>query len=267
MQKVTIIYRVCDGVDMLHMTEEEHLHDENRYSKRFYDIPKNYLIKKCLMSVKNAIHEADETEGCGRISTEFICVYDNCSEDTLKFIKGAIPDAKMIPCNGNGNGDSFATCIDTANSMVDDETIVFFLEDDYSFLSSDGLIKAVNMLEMVSKRNGEQSALFLDDYPDRYDENFERKNTSVSVTPYGHLMKIDSSTCSFMTYVGIIKKHYDEFMKFRKYPEIMEKDSIDKVWEDVNLYCPIPGLTLHCQLKCHIPIYVNAESIKKIMES
>ena len=267
MPKITIIYRVCDGIDMLHTTKAEGAHEGNRFSGRFYDIPKQYLIKKCLSSVRDAINTTNRLDGDERISIEFICVYDNCTEDTRNFIKSLIPDAKMVCCEGNGNGDSFATCINIANNMVDDDTIVFFLEDDYSFLSQDGLIKSVKMLESVKNRNGRWCAMFLDDYPDRYDEDFERKNTTVSITPFGHLMKIDSSTCSFMTYVGVVKKHYGEFIKFREYPKVLEHDSVDNVWKTVDLYCPIPALTLHCQLKQHVPIYLNADSLKKIMES
>ena len=40
MPKLTIIYRVCDCVDMLHTTQQEGIHESNVNSARFYDIPK-----------------------------------------------------------------------------------------------------------------------------------------------------------------------------------------------------------------------------------
>ena len=270
MPKLTIIYRVCDCVDMLHTTRKEGLHESNVNSSRFYDIPKPYLIKKCISSVKDAMNAANQLNEKDRIIMEFICVYDRCSEDTLAFIKNLIPDAKMVCSKGSGNGASFATCVDIANTMVDDETMVFFLEDDYSFLSQDGLIKAVNMLGAAKERivNGNGwCGLFLDDYPDRYDKIGMRDNTSVMVTPFGHLMSIDSSTCSFMTYVGAIKENYSNLIKFKEYPSVFERDSVDLMWKNVRLFCPVPAITLHCQLRSHIPQYLNADNLKRIMET
>lgn len=275
MPKLTIIYRVCDCVDMLHTTAAEGVHESNKNSNRFYDIPKPYLIRKCLMSVKDAMNAVMNMDENNKIAMEFICVYDRCSEDTLGFIKNLIPDAKMVCSKGSGNGDSFATCVDIANLMVDDDTIVFFLEDDYSFLSNDGLVKSVNMLQTAMERinigndRKKWCGLFLDDYPDRYDENGFRKNTTIMATPFGHIMSIDSSTCSFMTYVGAVKENYSSLIKFKEYPNVFEKDSIDLMWNsgNVELFCPIPALTLHCQLKSHIPQYLNSDKIKKIMES
>jgi hypothetical protein len=216
------------------------------------------------MDAANTLNNSD------RIVMEFICVYDRCSEDTLSFIKKLIPDVKMVCSKRSGNGESFVTCIDIANSMIDDETMVLFLEDDYSFLSKDGLIKAVNMLKTATERTVKGKGwcgLFLDDYHDRYDEKGMRDNTSVMVTPFGHIMSIDSSTCSFMTYVGAIKENYQNLMRFKEYPSVLERDSVDLMWQNVRLFCPIPALTLHCQLKCHIPQYLNANNIKMIMES
>jgi hypothetical protein len=251
---------------MLHTTQQEGIHESNVNSARFYDIPKSYLIKKCVSSVKDAINVAIQLNDKDKIIIEFICVYDRCSEDTLAFIKNAIPDAKMVCSNGSGNGDSFATCVDIANSMVDDDTMVLFLEDDYSFLSSNGIVKSVNMLKIARERTGRWCGMFLDDYPDRYNANGIRENTTVMVTPFGHIMSIDSSTCSFMTYVGAVKENYENLIKFKNYPAVLEGESVDLMWKNVSLFCPIPALTLHCQLRSHIPQYLNAEELKRIME-
>jgi hypothetical protein len=129
------------------------------------------------------------------------------------------------------------------------------------------------MLDAASRLNGEQCALFLDDYPDRYENGQIRRNTDVVVTPYGHLMRIDSCTFSFLTYVGVVKKHFDLFRggnkdgSGKKAEDFLELDNTDRIWKTVPLYCPIPALTLHCQLRCHIPPYLNAENIKRVIES
>lgn len=268
MPKITIIYRVCDSVDMINGTVEEPGWKNHEHSLRFYDIPKFNLIRKCMSSVKDAMDAVTNISGKNRVAMEFICVYDRCSEETLGFIKGAVPDAKMICSNGSGNVASFLTCAEIANSMADDSTIVYFLEDDYSFLSTDGLIKAIRMLESASANVGRRCALFLDDYPDRYEDGWLRRGTDVVLTPYGHLMRIDKCTYSFMTYVGVVKEHFNDITAHdENNGELLEKNGLDKVWKEVPLFCPLPGLTLHCQLRCHIPRYLNVDEIKRIMES
>lgn len=268
MPKLTILYRLCDRVEMLHGTNQEPGYMENQHSPRYYDVPKTTLIAKCLSSLKDNIDTISSMgNGTQTIAIEFICVYDNCSDEMLKYVKYLMPEAKMVCSNGSGNGNSFATCVDVANDMADDDTMVLFIEDDYSFLSKDGLNKGIWMLDTMKKRCGKWCAIFLDDYPDRYDENGFRRCTDVAVTPYGHLMRIDSSTCSFMTYVGAVKENYDSLIKFKNYPNVMEDGSINEMWKKVDLYSPLPAITLHCQLKGHIPQYMNAELLKRMMES
>lgn len=268
MPKITIIYRVCDSVDMLHTVASEPFHETNRNSARFYDVPKPYLIRKCLLSIRDAIEQAvsDKKNEKG-IVVEFICVHDNCSIETLNFIREVIPDVKMVESNGHGNKKSFMTCAEIAKNIIDDETIVFFLEDDYSFLTKNGLSKAIGILEIIKYRTGEKCALFLDDYPDKYDEKGFRKNTNIMVTPYGHIMTVDSCTFSFMTYSSVIKENYDKIIGGKDEQNLVESESINKIWETVPLYCPIPALTLHCQLKVHIPEYFDANNIKEIIET
>lgn len=271
MNKLTIVYRLCDGMDMLHTTAQEGIHSGNKRSARYYDVPKAQLIRKCLSSVKDnveAIMSSNARSPESAIAVEFVCVFDQCSDDTLSYVKSLFPDALMLPTKGQGNGASFATCVEFASSMIDDDTMVLFLEDDYTFLMSEGLLRSVMMLDSLKTVNGSgKCALFLDDYPDRYDGGV-RHGTDVVVTPYGHLMKIDSSTCSFMTYVGNIKANREHLMRFREYPAVMEGDSVNKMWNEggVALYCPIPAITLHCQLRTHIPVYMNAENIKRMVE-
>ena len=267
MTKLTILYRVCDCVDMLHTTPSEGKHAQNRNSARFYDVPKPLLIRKCLPSVVDGLRLVDSLPHENRIAVEFICVHDRCSRETLEFIKEMLPEAKFVPCDGSGNGDSFATCVNIAANMADDDTMVMFLEDDYTFLSSDALFKATLMLEALKVRVGGYCALFTDDYPDRYDGRGFRENTTVAVTPFGHAMRIDSSTCTFTTYVGAIRENVDSLMKFKGYPEVMESGSVDLMWKKVPLWCPLPALTLHCQLRTHAPQYLDANSLKAAIEA
>lgn len=265
--KLTILYRMCDSVDMLHTVAGEPPPAGHVHSSRFYDVPKPELIGRCAASVADVVRRVTSRVGEGFV-VETICVQDRCSDWTLSLFGSLLPDAKIVPSDGEGNGASFGTCVDIASSMADGSTMVLFLEDDYTFLSGDGLGKAVGLLGTISARKGRHCALFLDDYPDRYDpsKGYEASGTDVMCTPYGHAMRIRSSTCSFMTYVDVVREHAEELSAFRRWPEVSERESVDLVWRDVPLYCPIPGITLHCQLRSHIPQYMDADAIRRAIE-
>lgn len=69
----------------------------------------------------------------GSENFRFICVYDNCSDETLAYIKSKSPYVEFVKPLVPGNAGSFCQCVEVASGFPDGE-IAYFLEDDYLFL-------------------------------------------------------------------------------------------------------------------------------------
>ncbi len=244
-EKLNIIYRMCDAKK------------SSSSSNRCFDVCKNELIKKCLKSIKENINNY-------RGSISFYCIADNCSDDIIEYLKGLFPNVNLKRFDKIGNAKSFCECTKLACNLPDGEQ-VYFLEDDYLLLNNDVLNNINFGLTQLSKEQGVKIGIMPDDYPDRYSNN--AINTECHVTEIGHFLKIDKSTCTFATYADVVKKNRKYLMKFSKWPRVTERGSVNRVWEKVPLYQPIPAWTLHCQVKSVVPMYLDYEKIRKYIET
>lgn len=243
--KLNIIYRMCDKVSA------------SSSSKRCFDVEKKQLIKKCLQSLQNNIKNY---EG----SLDFYCIADNCSDDIVEYLKKMFPNVILKRFEKIGNAKSFCKCVEVALNLPDNQQ-VYFLEDDYLVLK-DNVLDLLNYnLMHISHELDHKIAIMPDDYPDRYQNN--SIHTECRVTTTGHFLKIDKTTCTFATYSDVIKKYKDYFMNFIHWPKITEDKSVNRVWEKVPLYQPIPAWTLHCQIKSVVPIYLDYTKIKDYFEN
>lgn len=248
MKNLKLIYRVCDGVNVCSA------------HSRCFAVSKNKLIKKCLESLKVNVQSLPKD-----INLEMICVYDHCSEDMVSFIRSNFPEAKMVPLEEpGGNARSFCKCVEIATGFSDDD-IVYFLEDDYLFLSTSVLTNIVNNLLDLSEAEGRHCAMMPDDYPDRYING--EITTKCRVTRTGHFLRIGSTTCTFVTFGDVIRKYENDLMAFIRWPMVGENESVNKLWKETPLFQPIPAYTLHSQLVSVIPPYLNFEKLKHYFES
>lgn len=245
--KLVIIYRVCDSVEIING------------SKRCFDVPKTKLIKKCLLSLKKCLETTN-------VNFDFYCIADNCSEELLEFIKQNFSQIKIEINKKMGNAESFFRCVEIASSLEDSDQ-VFFLEDDYLFLNPDTLNLLFRNLNEISQECGRYIAIMPDDYPDRYENN--RIKTECRVTQTGHFLRIDKTTCTFATFAVNIKKYKRNLATFRNYTKGSKKAIIqrNKMWKQIPLYQPLPAWTLHCQQKSIIPRYIDFEQLKNYFES
>lgn len=238
---LNIIYRVCDMV-----SASSHL-------KRCFNVSKNQLIKKCLVSLKKV---ASNFQG----NLKIYCIADNCSDDIVNFIKDFFPNAEIQRFDKIGNAKSFCKCIELASSLPNKEQVLL-LEDDYLFLKENTLDLLNYNLEKLSIEKEKFVAIMPDDYPDRYKDNSIR--TECHITETGHFLKVDKTTCTFATYTDVVKKYKKYFMRFSQWPKVTENESINYVWKKVPLYQPIPAWTLHCQVKSVVPIYLNYNQLNE----
>ena len=243
-EKLNIIYRLCDSMN------------SSSSSGRCFDTNKNGLIKKCLQTLKRNV---DKFEG----ELQIYCIADSCSNDIINYLQDQFPNAILKRYEKIGNAKSFCECVNLACSLPDGEQ-VYFLEDDYLMLSDDVLTTMNFNLRQISRETSRKIAIMPDDYPDRYVGNSIK--TECRITETGHFLKINKSTCTFATYVDVIKKNKKFLLNFAKWPRVTEDKSVNRVWKDVPLYQPIPAWTLHCQIKSVVPKYLDYEAIKSYLQ-
>ena len=244
-EKLNIIYRMCDTVNA------------SSSGKRCFNVSKTALIKKCLISLKKNIEKYNK-------ELSFYCIADNCSDDIISFVENLFPKAVLKRFDKIGNAKSFCTCIELATNLPNEEQVLF-LEDDYLLLKENVLELLNRNLIRISREINQYIAIMPDDYPDRYVGN--TINTECRVTDTGHFLRIDKTTCTFATYVNVIKKYKNYFLNFKNWPRVTENESINKVWKKVPLYQPIPAWTLHSQVKSVVPIYLDYSDIKSYIEN
>lgn len=197
--------------------------------------------------LKNALN-------CFRPS-EFFMLMDNVSDETkdliLEFYKGEYEESSI----GNPAG-TFLIQLDKA-LQLDDEEIVYFLEDDY--LHKEG---SQEVLKDGFELNFDYVSLY--DHPDKYLNPFEGGNplcsgrseqTRVFLGKYCHFKLTNSTTGTFAAKVKtlredktIIRKWFstDYGYDFNMFQELLFKGR--------RLAVSIPGYSTHCELKWLTPL-------------
>jgi hypothetical protein len=188
---IHVVYRVCDCINVCSDNE------------RCFGVDKQKLIFKCLDSIKKSLDSLD-----GRINIDVHVVEDSCSEDTISYVNKIFSGFKihLYKLDKKSNSLSFCSGVKIASDFDNDDDIVFFLEDDYLFVQEDIFSKiAVGMEQLKFHNYGKYVGIMPDDYPDRYID--DECTTKVVMTEVGSFINIFSTTCTFITYVGAIKRN------------------------------------------------------------
>ena len=174
-------------------------------------------------------------------------IADNCSEDTLKMItKYVNPNSIETVSVGHGAG-TFNLALDMALGF-DDETIVYFVENDY--LHKPGSDKV--LVEGMQLGYGYVS---LYDHPDKYINKQNGGNpfiedggevTRVMLTNSAHWKLTNSTTMTFASTVGTLREDESILREFTKgsYPRDFEMFLALRE-NQKGLLTPIPGYSTH----------------------
>ena len=174
-------------------------------------------------------------------------IADNCSEDTLKMItKYVHPNSIETVSVGHGAG-TFNLALDMALGF-DDETIVYFVENDY--LHKPGSDKV--LVEGMQLGYGYVS---LYDHPDKYINKQNGGNpfiedggevTRVMLTNSAHWKLTNSTTMTFASTVGTLREDESILREFTKgsYPRDFEMFLALRE-NQKGLLTPIPGYSTH----------------------
>ena len=174
-------------------------------------------------------------------------IADNCSEDTLKMItKYVHPNSIETVSVGHGAG-TFNLALDMALGF-DDETIVYFVENDY--LHKPGSDKV--LVEGMQLGYGYVS---LYDHPDKYINKQNGGNpfiedggevTRVMLTNSAHWKLTNSTTMTFASTAGTLREDESILREFTKgsYPRDFEMFLALRE-NQKGLLTPIPGYSTH----------------------
>lgn len=231
-----VVYRCCDAVQVCSARA------------RFCGLPKHDLVKGCLRSFLPLPP-----------GVLFHVVADNCSDELVEFVRSSVSPETLVRTSV-GNAESFCRCVEIAAALRPPDW-VFMLEDDYLSLVPEMLRRLGPALQELSEVNGRRCAIMPDDYFDRYDGR--RRNTEVCVVRQGNFMRIDKTTCTFAASAGDIARHADDLLRFRDWPRVKENGSVNRMWQDVPLYSPLPAWTCHVQIRSALPPYLCPESVAK----
>lgn len=232
MKKLHIVLRTCEGVDAF------------SGSKRMF--PKRDVILRCLSSLITSL--AYSMIAMDKIHIQVID--DSSSDDFLKEVESRLKilntsnySYTIQKMTGLGNSGSLKECYKYADSL-EDNTLIFFLEDDYLFYP-----KCIEEMLYLYQKTGEKSNYILHpvDYPDRYKNIYE---CQVILGKSFHWRTIKHTTGTFMIPKSVFSSHRDKYEKFTEYgitPGINEDNSINLVYEDVPCLSPLPTLGHHFQ--------------------
>lgn len=234
---LSILFRSCDRVDCFSGQE------------RVVPAPKQELILRSLNSLLRSIAVAKEC--CPDVEVEFCLVDDFSSTETFErmislcSLWGTSPIC--IPMEGSGNGDSLKTNYEWARDAGHE--LLFFVEDDYLH-HPDMLTECLEFYtQNVGVRPGmDDMVIHPCDYPDRYYRDLYR--SWILPGKGRHWRSILHTTCTFLMSRRTLEEHWDNYMGFTRYgkdPGVTEDTTINKVYQKVNCFSPMPTLSIHLQ--------------------
>lgn len=228
MSSLTVILRTCDGVTAFSGSRPRDFGT------------KSEVMSKCISSLKKSIEYFERNGG----NCKLIIVDDNSSEEMVAFLKGLNPDVFICP-DESGNGVSFKKCVSLA---CEEDGLVFLVEDDY-LLKEECIESMVNTYYKLKSSLGIEPCFHPTDYPDRYVSMYP---SVIALGSDRHYRSIKHTTCTFMYHSSVFIKYrgdLEAFSNYGKIPGISEDNTINKIYNDLICFSPIPSLAEHYQYK------------------
>ena len=230
-----VVLRTCDRSEV---------HPER--GPRFIDCDKPTLIKKCLVSLLEAIQNAKHLDNI-RITV----VDDHSSEETVRYIKDKIRsygiEYEFIDCLVEGFNYSAVKQFEVCKNKG--ENWVYCVEDDYLHLPN-----SIEQFILMSRRllgvTGSYVAIRPDDDLFTYSSNssHSREPCVVLLGEDRHWRTLYTSHNTIFTHVSVFIEYWELFLslgKFYKKLSINEDKTINLIWEKVPLFSPLPTLAIH----------------------
>jgi hypothetical protein len=179
---------------------------------------------------------------------------DEATNITVMFDGSPTPDhflygnSNVVCKQGGDDGRSFLNLVDHVfNLNIHDDTILYFLEDDYYHKPGWPAI----MREAFQHIGAEYVTLY--DHNDKYTlPMYQGMQSSVMVTPSTHWRTTPSTTNTYAMLAGTFKKHYSIH---KEYCDLVkgftrDHDKFLRLWQEgSNLISCMPGYSTHCEVE------------------
>jgi hypothetical protein len=215
--------------------------------------PEWFDYEKCFLNLIDTIKDLK--------NVKLIVVFDG--DDKENFINKYDVDIRYI-CAGS-DYESFKKTIDIVkNENIDDEDIIYLLENDYLHL--DGWVFKV--LDFFKYKNNDYLSLY--DHSDKYFESYKTLESKLIVVNDNHYRTTPSTCGSFLVKKKVLfddlEYHYDGpiiFSKFTNMPVDHTKFLLLKFFKNRDTYSPVPAMSTHCLVDFLSPTIKWDQIIKK----
>lgn len=235
MNKLDIVYRSCDHTEV---------HPER--GPRFIECDKKILIKKTFTSLINSVILAKD------IADVRIHILDDHSSDkTLTFFESLRSksniDITIERCTHKGYNYSAYRQFEKCREIGTD--LVYSVEDDYLHFP-EAIRQMIIMFGQFKEIVGNQIAIRPDDDLFTYSPNNHHSiyRSAILLGEDRHWRTLTTCHNTFFTHVNVIDQYWELFAslaKFFKHLDITEDDTINKLWNTIPLFSPIPSLAIH----------------------
>ncbi len=213
---------------------------------RFVGAPKCEVVARCLNSLIRSIAYA-KAQGLD-IPIRLTVLDDHSSEDCVARIKAVLAKAscptQFRPLQGTGVGASLTEMYRLARDEAKD--VMYFTADD--FLHEDrAILELVRSYERLAAVLKQDPVLFVSDYPDRYKHVYP---THVLLGSHRHWRSIHNTNGADTLSRDILLKYWSLYEAFGRYgvdPSVTEANTIDRIYQEVPCYSPMPSLAVHLQ--------------------
>lgn len=159
---------------------------------------------------------------------------------------------KIVCKHGGNDGASFLNLLEYVYGLeLPDDTILYFLEDDYYHRA--GWVDI--MKEAFTYMDVDYITLY--DHPDKYTEMYSTLQSTLLTTPSVHWRTTPSTTNTYAMKNSTFRKHYEihrEFCDLNK-GHTFDHDKFLKLWQiGSNLVSCIPGYVNNCEIGVMTPV-------------
>tara|TARA_Y100000593_G_scaffold82678_1_gene155463 strand:+ start:2652 stop:3377 length:726 start_codon:yes stop_codon:yes gene_type:complete len=210
--------------------------------------------ENCLNNFLRNFMGLKDVDSCVDTNNELNIIADNVGDETYEWLvnKKLNVERTSTDFKAGSGADSFRYVLNKALEL-DDDTIVYFVEDDYLHLPN-----SRNVLMEGIKLGADYVTLY--DHPDKFVDGINPyvsdggEETKVFLTKSSHWKLTNSTTMTFASKASTLKKDKDVFDKWTiDFPNDFEM-FIDLRKKGKSLISPIPGYSTHGESKFLSPL-------------
>jgi glycosyltransferase involved in cell wall biosynthesis len=241
--RLDVFFRTCSNISAVNGTY------------RVVNASKTEIVLRCLNAL---IHSMGQVGGDKSTPLSLTVVDDHSDPECLRWISKLLAERcdfprRLIHLEGTGNGASLLKNYELARKDCDD--LIYFVEDDYLHdpAAIGSLLKARQQLSFTLNQD---IVLFPCDNP-KYYEGF---NPAAILTAEDRYWRaILSTTATVLVSKKTLVDHWERFIGLTRYePEaVTEADTINRIYETVPCFSPMPSLAAHLVDGGFMPRLVN----------